>query len=342
MMCDMPRRLGPAALPPMWTRVLVLSIALTIAAVGPASAEGESTEVSRITDPRIEESSGLAVSAKQDDLAYTINDAGNDPVVYAVTISTGEVVGTTRVAGGDIEDTESISVDGDGTIWLADLGDNDEKRDDVAIYSFAEPGPGDNTVTADRFPVSYDAGPVDVEALLVHPSTGAKFLATKVTKESGAFLALPKTLSTSRTNLASDLDKPAPEDVSGATFTSDGSQALVRTRDAVHVFDPETWEETRVLSVPEVKQGESISMESDGTSFLIGSEGKESPLIRVAFDPTATDAAVPSPAATEGVPSAQEPNEQTSYAIPAWLVLVGGLGAVGVLAGAAWLIARRP
>ena len=46
----------------------------------------------------------------------------------------------------DVEDTESIAVDAEGTLWLGDLGDNDRQRDDVAIIAFPEPGPGDSSI----------------------------------------------------------------------------------------------------------------------------------------------------------------------------------------------------
>ncbi len=324
---------------PLVVAAAVLATPL-LAAVAPAlAADPDVGEVSRIDDPRIKESSGLAVSPTTDDLVYTINDAGNAPIVYAVTISTGKVVGTTAVEGGPISDTESIAIDSEGTMWLADLGDNDAERDDVALYSFEEPGPGDHTVTAERYAVTYAEGPVDVEALLVHPKTGAKFLASKDKKKPGTLFSLPDTLSTTQPNLATDLGKPVPEDVSDATYTLDGSQALIRTRDAVHVFDPQTWQEIRVLKVPKVEQGESISMEPSGTSFLIGSEGKRSPLIRVAYDPGTSDDATPTPASTDEPTPA--PAETSSAPAPAWLVLGGGLAAVAALGAIAWLVTRR-
>jgi hypothetical protein len=280
--------------------------------------------VSHITDSRIKESSGLTISSTHEDLAYTINDAGNPPIVYAIRVSTGDVVGTTRVDGGDLKDTESIAIDGDGTVWLADLGDNTSNRSDAALYAFPEPGPGDHEVTAKRYPVTYDGGPRDVEALLVHPQTGAKLLASKEKKRPGTLFALPKDLTEDRPNVASDLNKPVPEKVSDATFTTDGSEALLRTQVGVHVFDPGTWREIREIRVPDVKQGESIAMEPTGSSFIIGSEGKNSPLIRVSLRPKA-DAPV------------AESSTKSEDAAPTWLLVAGALA---VLAAAA-VIGRR-
>lgn len=321
-----------------WTvRLALASAVLATPMLAPAApalaADPQAEEISQIDDPRIEESSGLAVSAVHDDVVYTINDRGSAPIVYAIAMSTGRVVGTTAVGGGEISDTESIAIDGEGTMWLADLGDNDKERDDVALYAFDEPGPGDHSVTAERYPVTFSDGPVDIEGFLVHPVTGAKYLASKEKKKQGALYALPEELSTSEANPAADLGRALPEDVSDAAFTADGSQALIRTRDAVHVFDPETWTETGVLTVPTVEQGESIAMEPDGTSFLIGSEGKRSPLIRVSYDAGTADDEKP---ASDGGDASVSPDTT-----PAWWVVAGGLAAVVALAGIVWGLQRR-
>jgi len=323
-------------------RSILLALSLSALLVPTAAIGAESEKLSEISDSRIKESSGLAISAEHDDLAYTINDAGNDPIVYAIKISTGDVVGTTRVGGGDVEDSESIAIDGDGTMWLADLGDNDEERDDTALYAFPEPGPGDQSVTAKRYPVSYDdGGAANIEALLVHPKTGKKFLASKEKKKSGTLYSLPKKLSENGNNLATDLGKPMPRDVSDGTFSIDGSQALIRTRSAVHLFDPKTWKEVGTLDVPKVEQGESIAMEPGGTAFIIGSEGKNSPLIRVAFGSDATAEATPP---EEQEPPAEEPDEESDESdegatIPVYAVVA--IVAAGIMALVALWVARR-
>ncbi len=323
---------------PRTRRSPLLALALVALLVPTAAAGAESETVSEISDSRITESSGLVVSAEHDDLAYTVNDAGNDPIVFAIKISTGDVVGTTLVSGGDVEDSESIAIDGDGTMWLADLGDNDEERDDTALYAFPEPGPGEHSADAKRYPVTYDGGAVDIEAFLVHPRNGKKFLVSKEKKQQGTLYSLPAKLKPGG-NRATDTGRPMPEDTSDGAFSIDGSQALIRTRESVFVYDPKTWKQVDQISVPKVEQGETIAMEPDGTSFLIGSEGKNSPLIRVAFGTEATDSPTP-PAEQE--PTAQEPAEEPveeGATIPVYLVVA--IAAVVVLALVALWVARR-
>jgi len=318
---------------PRTLRSLLLALTLVAVCVPTLAVAAESERVSTIHDRRITESSGLAISTKDQKLAYTINDAG-DPIVFAIKLSTGKVVGTTRVGGGVIGDFEALAIDGDGTMWLADVGDNDEVRRDAALYALPEPGRGKHSVIAKRYPVSYQGGPVDIEAMLVHPKTGKKFLASREMAKQGTLYSLPKKLSVNGDNRATDLGKAFPVEVTDATFTVDGSQTLIRTPGAVHVFDPKTWSEVEVLSVPEVEMGQSIAMEPDGKSFIMGSEGKNSPLIRVVFgtqtkaEPTPTPASKSDDVLADGV------------GIP--VVAVVGIAAMSVLAlVAVWAVFPR-
>ncbi len=324
---------------PRTPRTLLLALVLLAVPSTALAADGE--KISEISDSRVEESSGLAISQEHADLAYTIND-GDDGVVFAVKISTGDVVGTTRVRA-KLDDTESIRIDGRGRMWLSDLGDNDRERDDAALYRFPEPGPGEHSVNPKRFPVSYDGRPADIESLLVHPKTGRLFVASRDEKAPGRMYALPEKLVANGDNRAEDLGKETPVDTSDATFTRSGTKALLRTGEAVHVFDPETWTEIERLDVPPVKNGESIDVEPDGKSFIIGSEGDNSPLIRVAYDDGGTAEATPTPTPTPSEePTADVAVEESDgVTVPVWALVTGGVVVVGLLAAAAVWAARR-
>lgn len=298
------------------------------------------TVVSTIDDPRIVEASGLAISRAQDDLAYVVNDSGQAQEVYAVRVSTGAVVGTTSVTGGTWRDTEALSIDDDGTLWVADTGDNFVNREDAALYSFAEPGPGDHTAAARRYPVSYANGPEDVEALLVQPGTGAKFLVSKGFV-AGTVYELPDSLSTTTTNVAEPVGERAPALVTDGAFTPDGERALLRTYGDVREVEPGTWAEERQIATPAMEQSESLGVERGGSTFLIGSEGESSPLIRMTVptgDPVPT--ATPTPTATPvPVDDAGQPRASQGFAGRSWF---GVAGAMIVLVGiSAWIAKGR-
>jgi hypothetical protein len=276
-------------------RLVALSLLAVLTLAEPAAAKKADKvpdgTVSQIQDDRIRESSGLALSTQHDDLVYTINDRGNRPMIYAIQLSTGAVVGTTTLSGFDLEDTESIAVDADGTLWLGDLGDNDHERENVSIVSFPEPGPGDHDVTtANRYGVELPDGPFDVEGMLVHPDNGQVFLVSKDRGGLGTVYRLPA-MTPGATITAEDLDVDAPQAVTDATFTHSGQHALFRTEDAVWVYDAAKWEPLSRVDTPQLKQGESITVERGDQSILLGSEGKNSPIVRVALPDQPADAA---------------------------------------------------
>ncbi|MGI9083782.1 MAG: hypothetical protein ACR2FE_00645 [Aeromicrobium sp.] len=317
--------------------VALLVVVVVSAVVGHADAASpdppvDSTVVSRIDDSRIGESSGLAVSTRHDDLVYTINDSGNAAIVYAVRISTGKVVGTTRVRATWL-DTEALALR-DGTLWVADTGDNANSRVDAALYALDEPGPGDRTAVPLRYPVSYDRGPQNVEGIAVQPETGAILLLSKG-PTGGLVHRLPDTLRENAENVATATSMTTPAFTTDASFTTDGRHVLVRNYPVAQVRDAETWELVRTDVLPDQQQGETIAIEPSGRSYLIGSEGVRSPLIRVAFDP---DPASPSPSAPSGEPTVASQEAGEDVRVP---VLVIGLVAVLAVVGVIAVVRRR-
>lgn len=269
----------------MTMRLILLTLFAVLLVAEPASAKKNDRNpegmVSQIQDDRIRESSGLAASSRHSDLAYTVNDRGNDPALYAVQISTGQVVGVTNLSSLGFEDTESIAVDDEGTVWVGDLGDNDHQRDNISIVSFPEPGPGNHELaSAEQYRVKLPDGPFDVEGMLVHPRDGRVFLVSKNREGLGKIYRLPE-LAPGTTATAEDLDVAAPQMVTDATFTHDGRQALLRTEDDVWVYDSTSWQPVTRVDTPKLQQGESITVEQGDRTMLLGSEGKNSPLVRI-------------------------------------------------------------
>lgn len=318
--------------------VVVVVITSIVDRANAAESDAAGAVVSTIDDPRITEASGLAVSRTDPDLAYVINDSGQAQELYAVEISSGTVVGVTAVTGGTWRDTEAIAIDGDGTLWIADTGDNLVQRDDVALYALPEPGRRDGTVEATRHAVTFEDGPHDVEALLVQPDTGDKFLISK-SFDAGVVYALPADLSTTEASVPQRIAE-APGVVTDAAFTPDGESALLRTYGDVRVHDPVDWSETRRIAVPPMQQGESVAVEPDGSTFLLGSEGENSPLLRVPVDAPAPSTASPTPT-PDPVPvdANGDPRESNGFAGRSWFGVAFILAAlVGV---SAWIARGR-
>jgi len=295
--------------------------------------------VSTMTDPRITESSGLVLSIGHLGLAYTINDSGNDPIIYAIQVSTGKVVGTTRVSGGPLLDTEALSIDSTGRLWIADTGDNDRVRNDVSLYSLPEPGEGDHAATARRYPVTYADGPQNVEALLVNPKTDKKYLVSKE-RSGGRVYPLPDSLKTGDANTVTPMDSKVPLLVTDGAFTPDGRHAVLRTYVGIHVFDARDWHLIRGDSLPDQKQGETLAMESAGKSILIGSEGRDSQLLRLPFSAEA-EAEAPTATTPTATPAPGKASSEAYNDAVVWGIGIAAAVAVAIAVAGALVIRRR-
>jgi len=336
--------------------VAALGWALPSAAFSAVGAVPSSTVVSHIADERIQESSGLAYSVKYPNLAYTMNDSKNRAVVYAIQVSTGRVVGQVDLERFDLEDPESIAVDAQGRVWLGDLGDNDSNRHDASILVFDEPGMGRKAPQGlQRFPIELEGGPENVEGMMVSPATRQVFLINKTDSGAASLYVLPQSLRSGSENVATDLHRQMPARVADATFTPDGRYALVKTATGVVAYDVKSWNAVDSFETPRLDKGESLTVEPDGRSILLGSEGDDSPIVRV----TLPSALAPVKASTSPAPAsggAQDgatalppigptapnatPAEPANVTVPA-LVAVGGLALIVVAGGGVRAVRRR-
>ncbi|MRJ76375.1 hypothetical protein GEV29_07485 [Aeromicrobium sp. SMF47] len=309
-------------IPGLLVALLIIVVVSSLADKAGAATSGE--PVSRIADARITESSGLVIDRADADLAYTINDSGNAAAVYAVDVPTGRVVGSATPAA-TFTDTEALSADRAGTLWVADTGDNNRQRSDVALYSLPAFGREDGgAVSVKRFPLTYPEGRRDVESLVVNPRTDEKFLLTKGLL-GGEVFALPDRLEQDEPNRVRVLDATVPGMLTDAAFTPDGAYVVARSYSRAYVLDARTWKQVDTLALPSVRQGETLAMEPDGRSILVGSEGGDSPLFRVAFtapvpEVEPTERAGTAPAA--GAPAAPDqgpPEGGNGFAGATWL-----------------------
>lgn len=330
----------------------LLTLLAVLCVTGSPAAAEEGTVVSRLGDKQIVEASGLAISAGIPDVAYTLNDSGNKPMVYAIRISTGQTVGRADLSRYKLEDTESLYVDPRGQMWVGDLGDNDHSRNDVSILRFPEPGIGKHKiVAAERFGVRYDDGKVDVESMLVNPANGQVFLASRNRLGgAGTMYALPPTLQPGSPNVATNMKVQLPADVTDGTFSADGSLALLRTPSRVWVANPRGWTMVHQINLPRPEKSESITFERGDQTFLVGGEGEKSPLIRASLPlkPAAPAATEPAPdtekadeptAKSEDFLPAAEPS--TAMGIPTMVVVAASIALAGALVITAAVLRRR-
>ncbi|MEP7380912.1 MAG: hypothetical protein ABI910_04455 [Gemmatimonadota bacterium] len=135
----------------------------------------------------MDENSAAAASVSQPGIIFTVNDSGNDPMLFAFD-TTGADRGRWRLEGARNRDWETVAVgrcEARGEQWcvfIGDVGDNSLSRPSVTIYRVAEPAPlargGEGVLTPDVLRARYPDSPHNVETMVVAPD-GALLLLTK-------------------------------------------------------------------------------------------------------------------------------------------------------------------
>ncbi|MFW5803358.1 MAG: hypothetical protein ACOCWJ_05510 [Verrucomicrobiota bacterium] len=195
--------------------------------------------VTRIRAKPINESSGLCPSVRHPGVFWTHNDSGDGPNLYAIHLD-GRLVATYTVQGAKARDWEDIAIDEHGMLYIADVGNNRHKRNDLKIYKVPEPETLQKTgqlKVVDTTPVNYPDGAYNCEALFLDEQGTP----TLITKDPGP--AKVYSLEEERWVLRQQLD--VPDVVTGADLSDDGRLAVstylgfvVFQRDSDHQWVP--------------------------------------------------------------------------------------------------------
>jgi len=270
---------------------------------GPARAAdpayGPASTVCTVSDPRLAESSGLVVDGSR---FVTVNDGGESLEVFVLDRSCK--VTSVITAAVDPYDVEDLARAADGTLWLADTGDNDRDRDTVALHALREDG------QAVLFRFIYPDGAHDAEALLLDEA-GRPFILTKEPLGQAGIYTPSAPPSPSRvTSLewvgslvfaatgtpGGPLGEVGQVLITGAALSSDGALAVVRTYTDAYLYEVTDGDVVAALAaspvrvaLPPAPQGEAIAF--DGSDLVVTSEG-------MPFDVTLVPAVAPTAAAT--------------------------------------------
>ncbi|WP_374118789.1 LPXTG cell wall anchor domain-containing protein [Allokutzneria sp. A3M-2-11 16] len=314
---------------------------LTLTAV-PASADP--VERCRIADKRIGELSGLAADGRN---WYAMNDGGTRLTVYVLNKSCA--VQRTITNSTDPFDVEDLARGADGTLWLADTGDNRKQRETVALHALNPNG------KSTLYRLTYPDGPHDVEALLLDrnnvPYLVSKepFGEAKVYRPAGK-LSAPGPTPLEKVGAVSLRSTSTPGGpvgagigsilVTGGAVNADGTVVALRTYTEAYLFSAPDGDIAAALarkpvrvSLPNEEQGEAIAFDSDG-SLLSGTEGKNQPIravegaVELARGQGGDQRTDPTPT-SDGSSQAQPPAETGSSSLGAFAV--AGLLALGVV-----------
>ncbi len=333
-------------------------VAATLVTVAAAAGSASYAEPNRdghraftIRSPEITESSSLAVSTTRDGLVYTANDSSHAATVYVLDSSTGAVVGRTSLSGVEPVDIEAMAAGADGSLVVADIGDNDSDRGSVTAYRLQQPGRGGHEVRPDRLRLTYADGPRDAEAVLYDAEVGRIFVVSKQTFAASIYATPQDVFGRDRAVL-----RPvaaAPSVVTDATFLPGGTLAVLRTYVGALLYRYPGWQVLRSVELPSQQQGESIAAPPGGRVVWVGSEGRGSDVLAVRLPPLLPASPVPKipdppspPEPADETPARASPEEEAPRTARdgwgTWETLWSVLGvalAVGIIGG--WLLHRR-
>ncbi|WP_433350347.1 hypothetical protein [Micromonospora sp. CA-111912] len=296
-----------------WVTAGVALAAVVIVGVAPVAAAGPPTVLSsaagtpvcQVRDGRLNEISGMAATG---DGFVVVNDGADEDARRRIFFLDADcaVVRTVRYPSRP-RDTEDLGVGADGTVWVADVGDNDRSRRTVALWRLR---PGGKRPVLYR--LAYPDGPHDAEAILV-AGDGRPLIVTKqggdaglyrpaAALRSGATVPLTRVgqvrLPSTRTrNPFSFLGRAV---VTGGATAPDGRRVVLRTYADAFEFDVSggdvvaalTTGTPRVVPLPDEPQGESVTYSRDGRSLLTVSEtagqppGTRPTILRYGLTPT--------------------------------------------------------
>lgn len=235
----------------------------------------------------LDESSGVAIGLRDPAVLWTHNDDGS--TLFALD-TTGALRGSAPVRPRlrDWEDLATAPCEVHAScLYMADTGDNAERRSDgsIKILRVAEPGLPlpEGPLRAEAFPIRLPDGPRDIEALFVLPGEQVH-LVTKGRNHAVTVYRYPPPLRPDTVTLVevqrlTDGAQPLANQVTGASALADGTIVAIRTYQtlAFYAVEGDTLA-PRIdglvnLRTLQEAQGEAVALGSDGLVILTSEAG---------------------------------------------------------------------
>lgn len=138
---------------------------------------------------RITESSGVVASRQYPEVFWTHSDGGKRrPELFAIT-RRGKMLAHFTFLGPRMRDWEDIAIDDQRHLYLGDIGNNEARRAELAVYQIDEPDPNSSAPALSvkrQWILRFPKAPFDCESLFVHQGRG--YLISKVFKDKRAEL----------------------------------------------------------------------------------------------------------------------------------------------------------
>ena len=256
------------------------------------------------------ENSAAAMSMTQPGIFFTINDSGNDPLLFALDTANRDR-GVWRIVNADNVDWEAASVGPCSAgaaawcVYIGDVGDNEAHHRSRKIYRVAEPKvmePGRReSLRAERLTFEYPNGPQDVEAMYAARNGDVLLIAKRPRLDAtrrplpALVYRLPASAWAEKGRVVAELVDSLPiapgsapfRLITDAALSPDAKHLAVRTYMQLYVFatDSSTGRVNHevlaavcnLLTVNEA-QGEGVTWADNAGRFLFTTEGQRAPI----------------------------------------------------------------
>jgi hypothetical protein len=273
--------------------LLVLVLVASVACSQKKSTQGtsdiflEGKRLAEVTDKRLEEASGLAASANNPGLLWTLNDSGNKAEIFLIDEKT-EIRLTCVLKNILNRDWEDVAVgpgpeNGKNYLYVADIGDNLAMFPYKRVYRFEEPVVSGNTqITIENFDTITFRLPgeeiKDTESLMINPVDRNLYVVSK--REEPVYVyELKYPYATQDTLTATKLISLPFTQIVAADFSADGKSLLMKNYRQVFYWEIGSRELSEALkdrpqfiNYKEEPQGEAITFSRDGSGFYTISE----------------------------------------------------------------------
>lgn len=254
--------------------------------------------------PELSELSGFAASGRYPGIFWAHNPSGTPFRVYAMEDS-GKIRATLTLTGATVQNVEDIAVgpcepraEAPPCIYLADIGDNFQQREQLDILRLAEPAQlEDASVPVEVLAFTYPDGRHNAESLISDARTGRLAVITQTPDSLGDVYALDglrpgepvKAKKLGTLHAREDADRQDVDRMStGADLNPSGERLLVRTYTRVwevrrsQAQSLEDLIEGQVAEVPSASQAQpkAIAFTPGGRGYLLGSAFTGQPLYR--------------------------------------------------------------
>jgi sialidase-1 len=292
-----------------------LFLGLFIFAAIPANSappHAEATKVCEISDPLLNEVSGLASSQHHPGMLWMHNDSGDVARIFLVDSEgqTRAIVSLSGIQAVDWEDMCSFRFADENWLLIGDCGDNQKIRTGASrpcqLHLIREPRP-DLSDSANHVEVivsvhatirfDYPDGPRDCESLAVDLQRKEILLLTKQAPTQAGLYSLPLDLSPGQSDVTLErLTSLGMPFATAMDLSPDGRTLAIATMALGSVIerrDGEPWAEAcqrppQIISLPPRRQGESLCFAADGSCVFLNSEHVGQPLWQLTLAPSSS------------------------------------------------------